>query len=977
MTDTTPRQILVTSALPYANGPIHLGHLVEYIQTDIWVRFQKMRGHDCRYVCADDTHGTPIMLRADKEGISPEELIARVKTEHERDFAGFHVEFDNYYSTHSEETRRFAETIYRRLKERGLIAERSIEQYYDPVKEMFLPDRFIKGECPKCHAKDQYGDSCEACGATYAPTDLIDPFSALSGAKPVRKESVHYFFKLADCAEFLKTWTRGGHLQSEAANKMDEWLSGGLSDWDISRDAPYFGFEIPDAPGKYFYVWLDAPIGYMGSFQNFCENSPPLPPGEGRGEGAVRFDDYWNKDSTAELYHFIGKDILYFHALFWPAMLEHSDFRTPTKIFAHGFLTVNGEKMSKSRGTFITAQSYLDQGLNPEWLRYYYACKLNGSMEDIDLNLEDFTARVNSDLVGKYVNIASRTAKFIIERFNGKLSDRHPYHLEVFGPGLTYADRSGEARLGSRDDLRAELDRAIEANALGEASSPSEFAFRYVHGRLPDEEPIPYYSEINPSETKEVAFLIEELQESATTIATNYDNRDFAKAIRKIQLLADRVNQFIDREKPWELAKDPSQSQRLHDVCSAALNHFRLLTLFLSPVLPRLTNQAAAFLGVPNLTWKDVDKLLLRHSITPYQHLMTRIDPKQVQALVEANKPTLAAKPEPEPAPHSQQRHAQHQQRACSPLPAGEAPGVRAEALGVTSTSPQALGAEGPHPSPLPQGAGTSGNSLPHKPNLPTELIARARRLRQEATDAENLLWSLLRDRQIAGAKFRRQHPLAAAEQRYVLDFYSHDHGLCVELDGSQHADQVRYDTERTRSLAIQGIRVLRFWNNEVLNQTEAVLEAIFMAVSEGKSALTPGPSPAGRGGKAPSPHPSPAGEGESAGADAPVISIDDFAKIDLRVAKILDAEHVEGADKLLKLALDLGGETRTVFAGIKSAYEPEKLIGRLTVMVANLAPRKMKFGLSEGMVLAAGPGGKDIFVLRPDEGAQPGMRVK
>lgn len=405
----TPRKILVTSALPYANGPIHLGHLVEYIQTDIWVRFQKMRGHECHYVCADDTHGTPIMLRAEKEGITPEALIARVQQEHERDFAGFHVQFDQYFSTHSEETRQLAGIIYERLKARGLIESRSIEQYYDPDKEMFLPDRFIKGECPRCHAKDQYGDSCEACGASYSPTDLINPYSAISGATPIRKTSVHYFFKLGQCEEYLQDWTRAGHLQPEAANKMAEWFDAGLADWDISRDAPYFGFEIPDAPGKFFYVWLDAPIGYMGSFAKLCERL------------GLDFESYWGQDAKAELYHFIGKDILYFHALFWPAMLEHSAFRTPTNIFAHGFLTVNGEKMSKSRGTFITAESYLNQGLNPEWLRYYYACKLNGSMEDIDLNLEDFALRVNSDLVGKYVNIASRTAGFVSRQLEGRL----------------------------------------------------------------------------------------------------------------------------------------------------------------------------------------------------------------------------------------------------------------------------------------------------------------------------------------------------------------------------------------------------------------------------------------------------------------------------------------------------------------------------------------------------------------------------
>lgn len=688
---TSHRTILVTSALPYANGPIHLGHLVEYVQTDIWVRFQKMRGNTCYYVCADDTHGTPIMLRAEKEGITPEELIRRVHGEHLRDFTGFHIKFDNYYSTHSEETRQLAETIYGRLKERGLIEARSIEQYYDPVKELFLPDRFIKGECPRCHAKDQYGDSCEACGATYSPTDLINPYSAVSGAAPVRKESVHYFFKLGKCEDFLKTWTRAGHLQDEAANKMAEWFEAGLSDWDISRDAPYFGFEIPDAPGKFFYVWLDAPIGYMGSFKNLCERLN------------LDFEQYWNKDSDAELYHFIGKDILYFHALFWPAMLEHSDFRTPSKIFAHGFLTVNGEKMSKSRGTFITAESYLQQGLNPEWLRYYYACKLNGTMEDIDLNLEDFVARVNSDLVGKYVNIASRTAGFITKLFDGKL-------------------------------------RGVEALGQG----------------------------IND--------LLETMRNAANDIQGFYENREFGRAVRKIMELADEVNFFVNDAKPWERAKDTEQRSQVHLDCSVALNLFRLLTLYLKPILPKLARDAEAFLNVPPLTWADAKKTLPEHHrVNVYKHLLTRIDPKQIESLVEANKQNLQAAVEPEP--HSQQRHAEHQLHTIQPI--------------------------------------------------------------------------------------------------------------------------------------------------------------------------------------------------------ADTISIDDFAKIDLRIARIAKAEHVEGADKLLKLTLDIGSETRTVFAGIKSAYDPAQLEGKLTVMVANLAPRKMKFGLSEGMVLAASDERGGPFVLFPDEGAQPGMRVK
>jgi len=708
------RKILVTSALPYANGPIHLGHLVEYIQTDIWVRFQKMRGHECHYVCADDTHGTPIMLRAEKEGITPEELIARVHGEHYRDFQGFHVEFDNYYTTHSDETRYYAETIYQRLKERGLIESRAIEQYFDPVKEMFLPDRFIKGECPKCHAKDQYGDSCEACGTTYSPTDLINPYSAVSGAAPVRKESVHYFFKLSDpvCQKYLREWTTGQltehpPLQPEAANKMQEWLGtegdNRLSDWDISRDAPYFGFEIPDAPGKYFYVWLDAPIGYMGSFKNLCNKNLPSPCGGGAGgEGSFRFDDYWGKDSKAELYHFIGKDILYFHALFWPAMLEHSDFRTPTKVFAHGFLTVNGEKMSKSRGTFITAESYLKQGLNPEWLRYYYACKLNGTMEDIDMNLEDFVARVNSDLVGKFVNIASRCAGFITKRFDGKL--------------------------GSPDPLaRVEFCSAFDAEE----------------------------------------------------IAQFYENRDYAKAIRKIMEMADKANVYVNDNKPWELAKleDTEENrEKLHQVCTTALGLFRDLAIFLKPILPRLGAQVEQFLNMP-LNWDDVYKKLPEgHQINAYQHLLTRIDPKHIEALVEANKPSVQATAQPEP--HSEQRHAEHQQHVIQPI--------------------------------------------------------------------------------------------------------------------------------------------------------------------------------------------------------ADTISIEEFAKIDLRIVRIVKAESVEKADKLLKLTLDIGElEPRTVFAGIKSAYDPAQLEGKLTVMVANLAPRKMKFGLSEGMVLAASDERGGPFVLFPDEGAKPGMRIK
>ncbi|MDP2752074.1 MAG: methionine--tRNA ligase [Rhodocyclaceae bacterium] len=672
------RKILVTSALPYANGAIHLGHLVEYIQTDLWVRFQKMQGHECWYVCADDTHGTPIMLRAQAEGITPEALIERVSVEHRRDFAGFHIAFDNYYSTHSEETRTQAEEIYARLKQAGLIEIRAIEQYYDPVKAMFLPDRFIKGECPKCGAADQYGDNCEACGAAYAPTDLKNPVSAVSGAKPELRQSEHYFFKLSDphCQTFLREWTQGGPLQTEAANKMQEWLGelgdNRLTDWDISRDAPYFGFEIPDAPGKYFYVWLDAPVGYMGSFRNLCTRT------------GLDFDSFWNKDSQAELIHFIGKDILYFHALFWPAMLSHAGYRTPTQIFAHGFLTVDGAKMSKSRGTFITAESYLAQGLNPEWLRYYFAAKLNGSMEDIDLNMNDFTARVNSDLIGKYINIASRCTGFLTKYFEGRLAD-----------------------------VQNEIPRAIE------------------HG---------------------------------ARIAPLFESRDTARALREIMALADQLNGDIATAAPWVLAKDDTQREALQAICSRALHGFWVLSILLSPVMPVLTSRIARTLfGLPrDFLWNDL--ATAPDTVLPYQHLMARIDPEQITALLTAN-----------------------------------------------------------------------------RQNLPTP----------------------------------SQEP----------------------------------------------------------------------AMTETTSA----------------------------------ISIDDFSKIDLRIARIAEAAHVEGADKLLKLTLDVGElGTKQVFAGIKSAYDPATLVGRLTVMVANLAPRKMKFGMSEGMVLAASasevPG---LFLLSPDTGATPGMKVK
>jgi len=703
------RRLLVTSALPYANGQIHIGHLVEYIQTDIWVRFQRMRGHEVWYAGADDTHGTPIMLRAQSESITPKQLIERVWHEHKADFDGFMVSFDHFGSTDCDENRELAQDIYRKLLAANLIEKRDVEQFYDPVKAMFLPDRFVKGECPKCNAADQYGDSCEKCGATYSPTDLKNPYSAVSGAAPVRKSSEHYFFKLSDprCEAFLREWTQASdRLQPEVRNKMREWVGdasdGGskLGDWDISRDAPYFGFEIPDAPGKYFYVWLDAPVGYYASFQQICAR-----------EG-LDFAEWTQPGSATEQYHFIGKDILYFHTLFWPAMLHFAGYRTPTNVFAHGFLTVDGEKMSKSRGTFITAASYLQQGLNPEWLRYYFAAKLNASLEDIDLSLDDFVARVNSDLVGKYVNIASRCAGFVAKRFDGR----------------------------------------IDVAAL---SHP----------------------------------LVAQLRATADDIAALYEAREFAKAMRRVMELTDAVNVFVDAEKPWELAKLDSRDADLHRVCTVALECFRLLTLYLKPVLPAVAGKVEAFLDVPPLAWADVDRGLdAERPVQAYQHLMQRVDTKLVDALLAANRQTLEA---------------------------------------------------------------------PAKP--------------AKATPA-----------------------------------------------------QTPPTTKDT----------------------------------------TPG-----------------AAMSEATPATDPHISIDDFAKVDLRIARIAKAEHVEGADKLLRLELDLGAMgTRQVFAGIKSAYAPEALEGRLTVMVANLAPRKMKFGMSEGMVLAASDetgGVAGLFILSPDSGAQPGMKVR
>ena len=562
------RKILVTSALPYANGSIHLGHMVEHIQTDVWVRFQKLRGHECYYCCADDTHGTPVMLAAQKQGIAPEDMIAKVREEHLADFTGFGIGYDNYYSTHSPENKQFSQDIYRALKANGKIESRVIEQLFDPEKQMFLPDRFVKGECPKCHAQDQYGDNCEVCGTTYSPTELINPYSAVSGAKPELRESEHFFFKLGECADFLKAWTSGNnphdgkpHLQAEALNKMKEWLGEGeettLSDWDISRDAPYFGFEIPDAPGKYFYVWLDAPVGYMASFKNLCDRI------------GVDFDEYFKADSQTEMYHFIGKDILYFHALFWPAMLHFSGHRAPTGVYAHGFLTVDGQKMSKSRGTFITAKSYLEQGLNPEWMRYYIAAKLNSKIEDIDLNLQDFISRVNSDLVGKYVNIAARASGFIAKRFEGRLKD--------------VADSALLAKLTAQSEAIAEC----------------------------------------------------------------YESREYAKALRDIMALADIVNEYVDANKPWELAKQEGQDARLHEVCSELINAFTMLTAYLAPVLPKVAENAAKFLNLEAITWANTRETLGEHAINKYEHLMQRVEQKQVDDLIEANKQSIQTTPAP------------------------------------------------------------------------------------------------------------------------------------------------------------------------------------------------------------------------------------------------------------------------------------------------------------------------------------------
>ncbi len=683
------RKILVTSALPYANGDIHLGHLMETIQTDIWVRLQKMRGHDCLYVCADDAHGTAIMLSAEARGITPEQLIAEVKASHEADFAGFHIGFDNYHSTHSEENQQLSSAIYKALDANGHIARRAITQLFDPEKELFLADRYIIGTCPKCKTPDQYGDNCEACGSTYSPAELIEPRSKISGAVPVEKESEHFFFRLPEFRDMLKTWTRSGTLQNQVANKLNEWLDDELHEWDISRDAPYFGFEIPGAPGKYFYVWLDAPIGYMASLENLCKRSD------------YQFDDYWKADSEAEVYHFIGKDIVNFHTLFWPAMLSSAGYRTPTAVYVHGFLTVDGTKMSKSRGTFVNARTYLDH-LDPEYLRYYLAAKLSSGIDDLDLNLEDFAQRVNSDLVGKVVNIASRCAGFIGKGFDGSLAAE------------------------------------------------------------PDNLP-----------------LMKEIQAAGDEIGQLYEQREYGKAIRLIMTLADKANQYINDKQPWVIAKTDKQSPELQAICSTGINAFRLLMIYLKPVLPAMAEKAEAFLAVDPLEWGDLDTLLLDHKINKFKPLMTRVEMDKIKAMIEQTQKAYKAQ----------------------------------ENTGKNAAQTDKQGSE-------------------------------------DATGFE------------------------------------------------------------------------------------------------------------------------------------PIIEFPDFARVDLRIAAIIEAEQVEGADKLLRLKLDLGKDKngqaieRTVLSGIKSAYAPEALVGKLTVVVANLAPRKMKFGVSEGMILAAGPGGEDIWLLSPDSGAAPGLRV-
>jgi methionyl-tRNA synthetase len=695
------RRILVTSALPYANGPIHLGYVLEAVQTDIWVRFQKLRGHECYYVCADDTHGTPIMLKAQSEGITPEALIDQVNIEHQRDLAEMLISFDNFGSTHSPENHAMCDRMYRSLRDGNTIDRRTVRQAYDDTANMFLPDRYVKGICPNCGTADQYGDSCENCGATYSPADLKNPVSVVSNTPPVWRDSEHYFFRLSAFESRLATWVKSGAVQDSVARKLDEWFSQGLKDWDISRDSPYFGFEIPDAPGKYFYVWFDAPIGYLGSFMQLCDRI------------GLQFDDFFKPDAQTELHHFIGKDILYFHTLFWPAVLEGSGMRRPTSVHTHGFVTINGQKMSKSRGTFITARRYLDS-FKAEYLRYYFAAKLGAGIDDIDMNLDEFASRCNSDIVGKLVNIASRCAGFITKNAGGTLAKALP-----------------------------EPDSYLAFEAAGES------------------------------------------------IAAAYEARDTAGAIREIMSLADRANQYIDLRKPWTLAKHAAQAAEVQSICTQGLNLFRVLMIYLQPVLPEMAAQAQRFFQESAWSWDSAASPLLGTTILPYQALATRLDPKAVARLVEAE------------------------------------PGAAASSPAASSAAPAAA------------------------PQAPLRIVS----------------------------------PPGASDT--------------------------------------------------------AMLAA-------------------------------------AAAVEGNLISIDEFLRVDLRVARVLSADLIAGADKLLKLRLDIGelGE-RDIFAGIRVAYDPESLVGRLIVVVANLEPRKMRFGVSEGMMLAAGPGGKDIFVLSPDSGASPGMRVK
>jgi methionyl-tRNA synthetase len=906
------RTLFVTTALPYANGPLHVGHVMEYIQADIWVRFQKLRGHAVHFVCADDAHGAPIMIAADRAGQTPQQFVAAIAAGRKPYFDGFHIGFDHFHSTDSAENTELSQSIYRALQAAGLIEVRSVEQFFDPVKGMFLPDRYIKGTCPKCGAKDQYGDNCEACGATYAPTDLIEPRSALTGARPELRSSDHHFFRLSDarCIEFLRAWTAGRNrhdaprLQPEVYAKTQEWLGPdgkGLADWDISRDAPYFGIPIPDAPGKFFYVWLDAPIGYLAALKHYFDS------GRAQARGEPRDFAEFVAAADVEQVHFIGKDIVYFHTLFWPAMLHFAGRKVPENVYVHGFLTVNGgEKMSKSRGTGLDPLRYLALGMNAEWLRYYLAAKLNGRVEDVDFTPEDFLARVNSDLIGKYVNLASRAASFITRHFDGAL------HPPVEGGGLA-------AALAAVDDIAALLDA-----------------------------------------------------------------RDYGKALREVMRVADFANEHFDRHKPWELAKDASRRGELHAVCSDALHCFGALTICLAPVLPATAARVAReiFGMAREFTWDDLRAPVAR--IAPYQHLLQRVDPRQLDALFEPPQTSSAAAPQPSPAAAGQGTAsvtaAGAQARQPSPASAGE---------GTASVT--AAGAQAQQPSPAsagegagasaPAGEGTASRAGTAAARRFDDLIAIARKLRQQQTDAEALLWHLLRDTQLEGAKFRRQHPLMLNGERYVLDFFCDSARLCVEADGSQHlqSPQLERDRERDRALAAAGIRTLRFLDGEVLSNTEGVLTLIRDALlAGGGRAGGAAPRPSNPNATRPSTQPSAADAAEG----AQVIGIDDFLRIDLRIARIEQAERVAGSDKLLRLTLDAGeGRLRTVFSGIQSAYAPEHLVGKLTVLVANLAPRKMKFGVSEGMVLAAShadekaqPG---IYLLEPHPGAVPGLRVR